>query len=126
METVKDLKLKEIERCKQAKDLENIERETPLVPYLIAHDVSYDLIVGKKYSEEVKRYNALSETEKVEFDKKVDSEIDELLFYLKGRAELLYINNKKFKKDLNKENTCRESLKMFMAHWGQSYMKYVK
>jgi hypothetical protein len=87
METMKKLKLKEIEKCKQAKDLENIERETPLVPYLIAHDVSYNLIVGKKYSEEVKRYNTLSETEKAELDKKVDSEIDELLYYLKGRAE---------------------------------------
>jgi hypothetical protein len=99
-----NIKTDEIAKWSKAKDWGNIEKETILLPRIVAD-------------------NVISNTS---FDLSNEAEFNKFIDYLVGRAETLYKENADFKKKLKASGEKgRNYLYTMMEHWTEGYMKAV-
>jgi 5-hydroxyisourate hydrolase-like protein (transthyretin family) len=118
-----DAKRQEILDWAKGKDYGKIEKETALLPYIIAEGIA-DKIIIEKYKSELDKWKDLSKEEQTALDNKIKKESIELQDYMVGRAEILFKQAKEFKKKIKGSgNKGRDYLNAFMEHWAEAYEK---
>jgi hypothetical protein len=89
----------------------NINTDTPLVPYIIAEKVLYEVI-------------GADESKDTLTDEQVYSLVMQYSPKLISKAERLYNSNEHFRSQINShKNDCRATLEMFMEHWSKGLLK---
>lgn len=92
----------------------DINKDTPLIPYIIAERALWNVI------ERDKRFVDYQPVE-------INEIVSNLYQILVDKAERIYKNNEHFRKQLNKKRTdCRYTLEMFMEHWSLPLLKDYK
>lgn len=89
----------------------DINKDTPLIPYIIAERALWNVI------EKDKRFTGLQPMQ-------INEMVNVLSPALVDKAEKIYKHNEHFRKELNnKRFDCRYTLEMFMEHWSLGLLK---